>query len=106
MLQIHSSPPVWMPLSHYSSLRSIRSSNGNAPPAPAYCQTTMKSCCAANWRFFPNGICNAAAQPRVFTHRDYMPRNLMVSAPNPGVLDFQDAVTGPLTYDLVSLFRD
>ncbi len=45
-------------------------------------------------------IRNAAAQPHVFTHSDYMPRNLMVSAPNPGVLDFQDAVTGPLTYDL------
>ncbi len=39
-------------------------------------------------------------------HRDYMPRNLMVSEPNPGVLDFQDAVFGPVTYDVVSLFRD
>jgi hypothetical protein len=46
------------------------------------------------------------AQPRVYVHRDFMPRNLMVSAPNPGVLDFQDAVIGPITYDLVSLFRD
>jgi hypothetical protein len=46
------------------------------------------------------------AQPRVFVHRDFMPRNLMVSDPNPGVLDFQDAVVGPITYDLVSLFRD
>ena len=46
------------------------------------------------------------AQPQVFVHRDYMPRNLMVSKPNPGVLDFQDAVVGPVTYDLVSLFRD
>jgi hypothetical protein len=35
-----------------------------------------------------------------------MPRNLMVSTPNPGVLDFQDAVYGPITYDVVSLFRD
>jgi aminoglycoside/choline kinase family phosphotransferase len=35
-----------------------------------------------------------------------MPRNLMVSEPNPGVLDFQDAVHGPITYDVVSLFRD
>jgi aminoglycoside/choline kinase family phosphotransferase len=35
-----------------------------------------------------------------------MPRNLMVSEPNPGVLDFQDAVMGPLTYDVVSLMRD
>jgi len=46
------------------------------------------------------------AQPVVFVHRDYMPRNLMVSAPNPGVLDFQDAVSGPITYDIASLFRD
>jgi aminoglycoside/choline kinase family phosphotransferase len=38
---------------------------------------------------------NLLAQPRVFVHRDYMPRNLMVSEPNPGVLDFQDAVYGP-----------
>jgi N-acetylmuramate 1-kinase len=48
----------------------------------------------------------ALAQPQLFVHRDYMPRNLMVSEPNPGVLDFQDAVHGPATYDVVSLFRD
>ena len=48
----------------------------------------------------------ALAQPRVFVHRDYMPRNLMVCEPNPGVLDFQDAVLGPIAYDVVSLFRD
>ena len=46
------------------------------------------------------------AQPRVLVHRDYHCRNLMVSQPNPGVLDFQDAVYGPLTYDLVSLLKD
>lgn len=46
------------------------------------------------------------AQPAVYVHRDYMPRNLMISAPNPGVLDFQDAVIGPITYDVASLFRD
>jgi hypothetical protein len=46
------------------------------------------------------------AQPRVYVHRDYMPRNLMVCDPNPGVLDFQDAVYGPITYDLASLFKD
>jgi len=48
-------------------------------------------------------------QPHVFVHRDFMPRNLMVGSPhkpNPGVIDFQDAVIGPVTYDLVSLFRD
>ncbi len=48
----------------------------------------------------------ALEQPRVFVHRDYMPRNLMVSEPSPGVIDFQDAVEGPITYDLVSLLRD
>lgn len=48
----------------------------------------------------------ALAQPRVFVHRDYMPRNLMVSTPSPGILDFQDAVYGPICYDVVSLFKD
>jgi aminoglycoside/choline kinase family phosphotransferase len=52
-------------------------------------------------------VANAFAQPRVFVHRDYHSRNLMVCAgANPGILDFQDAVHGPLTYDLVSLLRD
>lgn len=46
------------------------------------------------------------AQPTVFVHRDYMPRNLMLSDPNPGVLDFQDAVIGPISYDIASLLRD
>ena len=49
---------------------------------------------------------NALAQPQVFVHRDYHSRNLMVTEPNPGILDFQDAVAGPLTYDAVSLLRD
>jgi len=49
---------------------------------------------------------SALAQPAVFVHRDYMPRNLMLSEPNPGVLDFQDAVYGPITYDVASLFKD
>src|SRR6266851_3169603 len=49
---------------------------------------------------------SALAQPVVYVHRDYMPRNLMVCEPNPGVLDFQDAVLGPITYDMVSLLRD
>ena len=49
---------------------------------------------------------NNLAQPRVFVHRDFHSRNLMLSQPNPGILDFQDAVTGPITYDLVSLLRD
>lgn len=49
---------------------------------------------------------SALAQPQVYVHRDFMPRNLMLSDPNPGVLDFQDAVVGPLSYDMVSLLRD
>jgi aminoglycoside/choline kinase family phosphotransferase len=50
---------------------------------------------------------SALAQPRVWVHRDYHSRNLMVTARNnPGILDFQDAVRGPATYDLVSLLRD
>lgn len=50
---------------------------------------------------------SALAQPQVCVHRDYHSRNLMVcERHNPGVLDFQDAVLGPVTYDLVSLLRD
>jgi N-acetylmuramate 1-kinase len=49
---------------------------------------------------------NNLAQPKVFVHRDYHSRNLMVCDPCPGILDFQDAVYGPITYDLVSLLRD
>ena len=52
-------------------------------------------------------VASALAQPTVPVHRDYMPRNLMVTAEhNPGILDFQDAVRGPVTYDLASLLRD
>jgi aminoglycoside/choline kinase family phosphotransferase len=51
-------------------------------------------------------LANNLAQPRVYVHRDYHSRNLMVSEPNPGILDFQDAVYGPITYDLVSLYKD
>ena len=50
------------------------------------------------------------AQASVYVHRDYMPRNLMVSpalpANVPGVLDFQDAVYGPISYDIASLYKD
>jgi hypothetical protein len=50
---------------------------------------------------------SALAQTQVCVHRDYHSRNLMVTEENnPGVLDFQDAVIGPVTYDLVSLLRD
>ena len=67
---------------------------------------------------FETLLANNLAQPQVFVHRDYHSRNLMVALPaagagtdtaritNPGVLDFQDAVYGPITYDLASLFKD
>lgn len=52
-------------------------------------------------------VANALEQPQVCVHRDYHSRNLLVTAENnPGVLDFQDAVMGPVTYDVVSLLRD
>ncbi|MDT8283057.1 MAG: phosphotransferase [Gammaproteobacteria bacterium] len=56
---------------------------------------------------FKTLIKNATEQPQVFVHRDYHSRNLMITADNnPGVIDYQDAVIGPITYDLVSLFKD
>ena len=52
-------------------------------------------------------VASALEQPQVTVHRDYHSRNLMrVEQNNPGILDFQDAVVGPVTYDLVSLLRD
>ena len=61
-------------------------------------------------RTFKFLINSALAQPKVFVHRDFMPRNLMVvesaEALTPGIIDFQDAVMGPIAYDVVSLFRD
>ena len=51
-------------------------------------------------------IDHALSQAPVFVHRDYMPRNLMPGTNGPGVLDFQDAVYGPVSYDISSLLRD
>jgi len=51
-------------------------------------------------------LANNLAQAQVYVHRDWHSRNLMVSDPNPGILDFQDAVYGPITYDLASIYRD
>jgi N-acetylmuramate 1-kinase len=51
-------------------------------------------------------VASALAQPVVAVHRDWMPRNLMVADPNPGILDFQDAVRGPISYDVASMLRD
>ena len=56
---------------------------------------------------FKTLIQNAIEQPQVFVHRDYHSRNLMITDKNnPGVIDYQDAVIGPITYDLVSLLKD
>jgi aminoglycoside/choline kinase family phosphotransferase len=56
---------------------------------------------------FENLAQAAASQPVSFVHRDYHSRNLLVTAhDNPGILDFQDAVWGPVTYDLASLLKD
>ena len=51
-------------------------------------------------------VASALAQPVLAVHRDYMPRNLMLAEPNPGILDFQDAVRGPISYDPACLLRD
>jgi N-acetylmuramate 1-kinase len=57
-------------------------------------------------RVFRAILARNLGEPRVYVHRDYMPRNLMVCDPNPGILDFQDAVIGPISYDVASLYRD
>jgi len=58
-------------------------------------------------QLFDSLAASALAQPTVFVHRDYHSRNLLVTPQdNPGILDFQDAVTGPVTYDLASLLKD
>ena len=58
-------------------------------------------------QLFDTLVNNALEQPQHFVHRDYHSRNLMVTKHNsPGILDFQDAILGPVTYDLVSLLRD
>ena len=63
-------------------------------------------------RAFDAIVANNLAEARVYVHRDYMPRNLMVETSernagrNPGVLDFQDAVYGPISYDVACLFKD
>jgi N-acetylmuramate 1-kinase len=76
-----------------------------------YVATHLKATLNANQkaeldRVFAQIVQRSLAQHQVFVHRDYHSRNLMVATPNPGVLDFQDAVYGPITYDLVSLFKD
>ncbi len=68
----------------------------------------LDSTALQNWSRTGKLLSDAALeQPQVFVHRDYHSRNLMVTERNnPGIIDFQDAVCGPITYDLVSLLRD
>lgn len=69
--------------------------------------TTLSASQLERWQAICEVLIDSAlAQPQVLVHRDFMPRNLMLSTPNPGVLDFQDAVIGPVTYDITSLFKD
>jgi aminoglycoside/choline kinase family phosphotransferase len=56
---------------------------------------------------FQRILANNLAQPKVYVHRDWHSRNLMLTDhDNPGVIDFQDAVYGPITYDLASIYKD
>lgn len=73
-----------------------------------HCDLSMSTLEQQAWLQTQNRLIDSAlAQPQVYVHRDYHSRNLMVTAQhNPGILDFQDAVQGPLTYDAVSLLRD
>ncbi len=79
---------------------------------PDWCVTrefgvTWSEAQQAHWRAACDAlVASAIAQPSVAVHRDWMPRNLMVATPNPGILDFQDAVRGPISYDPASLLRD
>ena len=71
------------------------------------CGATWSAADQATWEEACDQLVAAAlAQPVVAVHRDWMPRNLMVADPNPGILDFQDAVAGPIGYDVASLLRD
>ena len=80
----------------------LASREGELPPLDATQRESLD-------KVFKLLVDSALAQPKVYVHRDYMPRNLMINAADPsqpGVLDFQDAVYGPITYDAASLLRD
>ena len=70
------------------------------------CVTPTAAEAATMERLFQGLVKRALAQPRVWVHRDYMPRNLMPGGETPGILDFQDAVEGPPSYDVICLIRD
>ena len=72
-----------------------------------HCGVTWTAAETATWTTACDLLVAAALmQPTVAVHRDWMPRNLMIASPNPGILDFQDAACGPIAYDLASLLRD
>ncbi len=72
-----------------------------------HCNIVLTETQQQQWQKMCNFLIKSALhQPQVLVHRDYMPRNLMLSDPNPGILDFQDAVYGPITYDITCLFKD
>ena len=68
----------------------------------------LDRCQRSSWQLIKQTLVeNALEQPQLFVHRDFHSRNLMkIEQGNPGILDFQDAIKGPVTYDLVSLLRD
>ncbi len=72
------------------------------------CRLTLSSEALQSWKLLCDQLVKRALnQPKVFVHRDYHSRNLMFDASDTlGILDFQDAVKGPATYDLVSLLKD
>lgn len=74
----------------------------------SYLETPLTRQNSQAWQNLTHQLTQSALQqPQTFVHRDYHSRNLMVvSEGNPGILDFQDAVKGPMTYDAVSLLRD
>jgi aminoglycoside/choline kinase family phosphotransferase len=114
--------------SAFMELVKIQQCDGSTPPLPLYDEALL----LREMRLFTDWFCGgimqmtlssfevgmlenvyrfladaARAQPQVFVHRDYHSRNLMYRAgKSPGVIDFQDAVLGPVTYDLVSLLKD
>ncbi|MEJ6656025.1 MAG: phosphotransferase [Pseudomonas sp.] len=70
-------------------------------------QRTLSAEQRADWETLCRVLLDShLAESRVFVHRDYMPRNLMTAPGEPGVLDFQDALYGPASYDVTSLFAD
>jgi aminoglycoside/choline kinase family phosphotransferase len=68
--------------------------------------TLDAAACQALESVFKSVLARNLSGGRVFVHRDFMPRNLMVCNVNPGIIDFQDAVVGPVSYDIASLYRD